>query len=339
MGADEPPEEDTELYYNTEEVLAYSKLECLGLVDEEVYSSEPFTTIGSKMSNVTEDGKIKKKVIREGYGEPPREGHEVTIQYNAYLEFHDEPFDSTYIRKKPTVFEIGGGKTIVGLDLAIRTMKTNEKAQFLLHYDYAYGKMGCLGRIPPESTVLFEVELLKYVNCEAITSFDRLTDEEKREFENVYKYAQALCLKAKDLVTANLKAAIKQYNIAASKLEYAQLKDYSDQELQQSLLLKIYTNLVVCYMKIKEPRKTCINANKVFNLVKKTDLKVPVKVYFNVAKAYRMLCEYDKAEKYLSLAKKIEPGSTTISEEQVVLERVKNQSEQFEKNLAKKMFS
>lgn len=90
-------------------------------------------------------------------------------------------------------------------------------------------------------------------------------------------------------------------------------------------------------MKISEPRKTCLNANKVFNIVNRSELKVPAKVYYNLAKAYRLLCEYDQAEKYLEKAKKLEPNNTTIAEEQVILDAAKNQDHQMEKNIVKKM--
>lgn len=338
VGSADIPEEENETSYNAEEVIDHTRLECLGLIDEETYSSEPFTSLGENMKDITHDGKIKKKIIREGYGETPLEGQEVTIQYNAYLEFSEEPFDSTYIRKKPTVFRVGGGKTLLGIDIAVRTMKTNEKAQFLVHYDYAYGKLGCLNRIPPEATVLFEIEIVKYINCEALPWFETLTEEEQKQFENVYKYSLAICLKAKELVNSNVKLAIREYNRIASRLEYCELKNMDEQEKLEVLLLRIYTNLVVCCMKINEPRKTCINANKIFNLVKGTELQVPVKVYFNVAKAYRLLGEYKPAEKYLGMAKALEPGSTAISEEQIVLEKAKNSSEAVEKNMVKKMF-
>lgn len=337
VGASDIPPEENEICYNADEVLQYSKIECMGLLDEDTYSSEPFKSLGEKMTNVTEDGKIKKKILRDGYGETPKEGQEVTIHYNAYLEYSEEPFDSTYIRKKPTVFAIGSGATLPGLDIAVRTMKTNEKAQFLIHYSYAYGKMGCLGRIPSEATILFEIELAKYLNCEALSWFDKLSDEEQKVFDNLYKYSQAMCLKAKELTKSNVKLAIREYSRIASKLEYCELKDYIEQEKQQMLLLRIYTNLVVCNMKINDSRKTCINANKIFQMVKGTELKIPAKVYFNVAKAYRLLGEYNQAERYLGLAKNLEPASTAISEEQIILEKQKNQNHEVEKNMAKKM--
>lgn len=332
-------DEEAERSYNDSEVLDYSKLECLGLVDEKTYSEEPFTEIGSKMVNVTEDGKVKKSIIRDGYGDVPQSGYEVTVDYNAYIEFNDTPFDSTYVRKRPLVFQLNSGSTILGLDAAVQTMKINEKAQFLFHYDYAYGKFGCLDRIPPESSVLFEIELRKYINTDALSSYNKLSVEEQKEFANAYRYAQAICLKAKDLVSKNIKSAIKEYNIAASKLEYSVLKDSEDEEKQQLLLLRIYTNLVVCYIKIPEPRKTCIFSNKIFNLTKGTNLSVPAKVYFNNARALRQLGDYALAEKRLKVAQKLQPNNTTISEEFVILEQEKKTSIEKERNMAKAMIN
>lgn len=218
------------------------------------------------MEDVTPDGKVKKRIIRVGYGNLPKEGCEVSIDYNAYNEFADTPFDSTYARKRLHTFKVGAGDVIAGLDIAVKTMLMNEKAQFLFHYDYAYGKLGCLDRIPPESTVLFEIELKKTLNVEALSSYNQLSEEKRNEFAELYKYAQAVCLKTKELVSRNVKAAIKEYNIIATKLENCILDNYEEQEKQQKLLLRIYTNLLICYNKVELPKRLVQRPTKLTKL-------------------------------------------------------------------------
>lgn len=320
-------------------MLDHSKLQSLGLIDEKTYAEEPFEEIAKDMENLTPDGKVKKLVIRKGYGDPPQDGHQVTIDYNAYVEFNDTPFDSTYIRRRPLNFILNNGETILGLEVAVRSMQIDEKAHFLFHYDYAYGKMGCLGRIPAESTVLFEVELKKYINITAVSSYKQLSKEKQQEFSEIYRYAQAACLNAKDLVERNLKAGIREFRITADKLEYCILSDYAEQEKQQAMLLKIYTNLVVCYVKVPSPKQACFFANKIYNMVKGTSLTIHVRVYFNHAKALRMLCDYDRAAERLRKAQQLETNNRAIAEEFIILEKERKASKEKEKNVAKAMLS
>lgn len=321
-----------------EEKLAYDGLEVLTLVDEKMYCGESFEDIGSEMEDVTPDGKVKKRIIRNGYGNVPLEGCEVSIDYNAYNEYADTPFDSTYIRKRPHTFKLGSGNVIAGLDIAVKTMLINEKAQFLFHYDYAYGAMGCLDRIPPKSTVLFEIELKKSLNIEAIASYNQLNEEKRNEFAELYKYAQAVCLKTKELVNRNVKAAIKEYNIIATKLENSILDNYEEQEKQQKLLLRIYTNLLICYLKVDLPKKACTEANKINQIVKGNGFPLCAKVYFNHARALRMLNDFERAKQKLKQAQSLEPNNSSIAEEFVILEKEWSEARENEKKRAQAMF-
>ena len=68
----------------------------------------------TKMSDLTPDGGVKKKMVRTGGGVEVMEGAEVHIHYNGYLEHHDEPFDSTRLRNKKQVVILGNGNLIPG---------------------------------------------------------------------------------------------------------------------------------------------------------------------------------------------------------------------------------
>lgn len=327
--------------YEDADVLEYLNPECCGLVDEDTYEEgEPFEKVAAKMTNVLPDGRIKKRILREGYGSVLPEKSSVTIHYNAYLEYNDEPFDSTYLRKRPFTFVLNQGQSLPGLDYAVSTMKLNEKSQFLIHHDFAYGKFGCLPRIPPEATILFEIEIKNCVDSGACLTYPELDDEKQKDFNEIYKYCIALCDKAKDFYKKGMiKQAIKEYNIAVSKLETCTLKDYASQEKQQELLHRLCRNLVIAYTKIQEPRRACANFNKLNRMCKGTSLKIPAKVYFQHARSVMLLGDYDYAERQLRQAQRMEPQNKDITREFINLDLKRKENFNREMSLAKAIFN
>lgn len=309
--------------------------------DDELYDADCFVP-GSgfdtlkDMTDVYGNDQIKKRVIREGYGNPPGDMNSVIIHYNAYTEYADEPFDSTYIRNCPFRFNINDGSTLLGLNFGVMTMKLNEMAQFLVAPELAYGKMGCLDRIPANSSILFEVELREISEIGATFRFENLGREEKKLFKNAYEYALQACTKGNDLFLHNaLKQAIREYNNAISVLDEAQLADYEEQEKQQVLLMRLLSNNVVAYTKLKEPKKACSNSNRIFEMVKGTSLKVLPKVYYNNAKALIMLNDYDLAEKRLRIAQSLCPKDEKIAQEFIKLDELKRKKRNNDLQFAK----
>jgi FKBP-type peptidyl-prolyl cis-trans isomerase len=85
----------------------------------------------------------------------------VTVHYTGKLT-NGKVFDSSVDRKKPFVFTIGKGQVIRGWDEGVAKMKVGEKAIITCPPDYAYGKQGAGGAVPPNATLIFEVELLSF---------------------------------------------------------------------------------------------------------------------------------------------------------------------------------
>ena len=106
------------------------------------------------------NGNVLKKITREGTGGSPSSGNQVTVEYKGYFK-GGKVFDQSYGRK-PFVFQVGVGQVIKGWDLGVLSMKKGEKATFYIKSDYAYGKRGAGGVIPPNTDLLFDVELLKF---------------------------------------------------------------------------------------------------------------------------------------------------------------------------------
>ncbi|XP_044272134.1 inactive peptidyl-prolyl cis-trans isomerase shutdown [Tribolium madens] len=313
---------------STEALQEYLKLECLGLDTPSYDGEEPFTTIAKDMNNLLQNGKIKKKIIRDGYGPPVDNLSSVTINYNAYVQFEAHPFDSSYARKSPFSFTVGQGEVIEGLDLAVQSMKINEKSQFLIDPEFAYKDSG-LNRIPPNSVVLFEIELCTIKEC--LTQNTQEVNE--KEFKHVHPKCLTLCVKGKDMFRLkDYQGAIKQYTTAVNKLEDALLENYDEQLKCEELLVRLYTNLLVCCTHAEIPKRGCLFAQKIYEMAKNDTFKVSAKVFFNHAKCQRMLGSYNKAERNFLQARALEPKNEEIKQE---LDSLIKAKEEFKKQQAK----
>ena len=94
-----------------------------------------------------------------GNGAAPRKGQAVTVHYTGWFTT-GEKFDSSVDRDEPFTFVLGAGQVISGWDIGVATMKVGDKVKLTLPPELAYGAGGYPGAIPPNSTLVFEVELL-----------------------------------------------------------------------------------------------------------------------------------------------------------------------------------
>lgn len=154
-----------------------------------------------------------KLIKKEGVGEVVPKDAQVTVEYVGYFEHQDEPFDSTlFHREKNIVLRLGKQQIIQGLEIAIGTMKKHEKALFLIQPSLAYGKLGCLPRIPPDSEVLFKVELVNFLDNGSADLYEELSNEEKKKFSVIEKIASDLMNTAADnFKRQKVKQAIREY--------------------------------------------------------------------------------------------------------------------------------
>lgn len=97
--------------------------------------------------------------LKEGKGEPVKIGDTVVMHYTGWLEDQTK-FDSSYDRKEPFETKIGVGYVIKGWDMGVPGMKVGGKRRLTIPHTLGYGRYGS-GSIPPEATLIFEVELLK----------------------------------------------------------------------------------------------------------------------------------------------------------------------------------
>ncbi len=108
---------------------------------------------------VTTPSGLKYEVLKEGTGETPKAGQTVTVHYTGTLE-DGTKFDSSRDRGQPFQFTIGQGQVIKGWDEGLGIMKVGDRRKLIIPPDLGYGSRGAGGVIPPNATLIFDVELL-----------------------------------------------------------------------------------------------------------------------------------------------------------------------------------
>ena len=138
--------------------MQYSLLVFMGILAFSLYA-----TAEEKKApeTVTTDSGLRYKIIKEGTGPKPEKGDNVKVHYTGKLT-DGTVFDSSKNRG-PFVFKVGTGRVIKGWDEGVIDMKVGEVRELVIPPDLAYGKRGAPPVIPPDATLVFEVELLEIV--------------------------------------------------------------------------------------------------------------------------------------------------------------------------------
>ncbi|WP_299162132.1 peptidylprolyl isomerase [uncultured Tenacibaculum sp.] len=102
---------------------------------------------------------LRYKILQNGEGKQATKGAMVSVHYKGQL-LDGTVFDSSYKRKQPIDFAIGVGQVIAGWDEGIQLLKVGDKARLVIPSNLAYGEAGAGGVIPPNATLIFDVELM-----------------------------------------------------------------------------------------------------------------------------------------------------------------------------------
>ena len=105
------------------------------------------------------DSGLRYQIIQEGSGKKATKGKTVSVHYKGQLT-DGTVFDSSYKRNAPIDFALGVGQVIPGWDEGVGLLKVGDKARFVIPSDLAYGSAGAGGVIPPDASLIFDVELM-----------------------------------------------------------------------------------------------------------------------------------------------------------------------------------
>ncbi|XP_014327714.1 inactive peptidyl-prolyl cis-trans isomerase FKBP6 isoform X1 [Xiphophorus maculatus] len=271
----------------------------------------PFEQLSRRMYDILGDGGILKEVVQPGEGPPVPQNASVIMYYSGYLEYSNQPFESTSHLQYPPMMKLGRDVTLAGLELGLLTMKKGEFSRFLLQPQYAYGEMGCPPFIPAAAAILYEVHVLDYLDSGQVDEFIAMSSEEQssvplstlvevintlRSFGNRF-FNQSRYDHAKD-----------RYKQAIILLRNWDSQNEPDKEKIQVALLPLYMNLSLAELRLENPQKALKYGKKALEID-----SANTKALFRCGQAYHELQEFESAQDCLIAAQSKKPFDSDIN--------------------------
>nr|XP_054749408.1 inactive peptidyl-prolyl cis-trans isomerase FKBP6-like [Lytechinus pictus] len=307
------PDPDTDAYFETEEVFKQLNRECLGDDgDNDDEGLSPFEKMAKKMEDITpeKNRKVLKSYIKQGAGALPIQGMTLTVHYNCYVEYSDEPYDSTRLRNKPERIKLGKGDVFLSVELALSSMRKGEISRFLIHPDLAFKDLGVPPRIPANATILMEIEVLNCTDRAELDEFNNMSEEERKEitFKRKLKVVYEERTEGNELFNdKKYKQALSKYMRCLRILEGAHLRNQEEEDQMRSVHTKICLNIALCSSKLKTPERVISYCNRVLAV----DPKNP-KALYRKGMAQMELRDFRGAHVFLTKAQQQEPSNAAI---------------------------
>nr|XP_035136041.1 inactive peptidyl-prolyl cis-trans isomerase FKBP6 isoform X2 [Callithrix jacchus] len=321
----------------------------------------PYERLSQRMLDISGDRGVLKDVIREGAGDLVAPDATVLVKYSGYLEHMDRPFDSNCHRRTPKLMKLGEDITLWGMELGLLSMRRGELARFLFKPTYAYGTLGCPPLIPPDTTVLFEIELLDFLDSAESDKFCALSAEQQDQFplQKVLKVAATerefgnYLFRQNRFYDAKLPGRLRQENCLnpggggrseprpcnctpaqALLLLHRRSAPPDEQHLTEAAKLLILLNLSFTYLKLDRPTLALRYGEQALIIDQKN-----AKALFRCGQACLLLTEYQKARDFLVRAQKEQPFNHDINNELKKLASYYKDYTDKEKEMCHRMFA
>ncbi|KAM9840279.1 inactive peptidyl-prolyl cis-trans isomerase FKBP6 [Aulostomus maculatus] len=270
-----------------------------------------FEQLRQQMDDILGDGGILKEVVQAGQGPPVPENASVLIHYSGFLEYSDQPFETTTHIKYPRMMKLGRDVTLAGLELGLLTMKKGEFSRFLFQPQYAYGDMGCPPLIPAAAVVLYEVHILDFLDSGQVDDFITLSVEEQNTYplSTLTEVVSTLrCFGNRCFKQSRYHHAKDRYKQALALLGNRETECDAERETIKRALLPLYLNLSLTELRLESPRKALKYSNKALEM----DC-ANTKALFRCGQAYLQLQEYERAQGCLISAQAKRPFDSDIN--------------------------
>jgi FK506-binding protein 6 len=187
----------------------------------------------------------------------------------------------------------------------------------LISYQDLHGELGCPPRIKPMADGLYIIKLRSFSELGDANALDELPESDRHDFENVHKKAIEVLKSGLELFKkGNPNQAIRAFQKSVQGLELCRLKDEAEQEQQQATLIRLYTNLAVCYNKMEAWNKTCMMTKELKRLC---DVNQKSKILFCEGRAQLGLGNFPAAREALTRCQRLEPRDKKVALELVKL--------------------
>ncbi|KAK9503791.1 hypothetical protein O3M35_010274 [Rhynocoris fuscipes] len=301
--------------------------------------TQAYKNIEKYMFDLYDKGKIKKAIIEHGIGDVLPCNASVYLHYSCYIEGKRTPFDSSLLRSlNPKHYQMGGGYLFPGFEIALQSMKENETAEFLIHPDYAFGKLGCPPRIPGNVPIMIVINVSGFIDCgDAVLT--KRDDVEFLKFPEKMKIARAHNALAIDYYKhGRIKMAFHHFREAQYTLD-VEADSKTDEEERKTFLQKSIVNQLMClshhkYLKPKKIIEISSHLNKeIYDLLQNN-----AKFHYCMGVAHTHLQDFTLASESFKKAQSLSPFLPRLSKAIKFLNEMAGKAVQDEKQMWREAF-
>jgi len=296
---------------------------------------ESFEEMAKTMKDLTEDGGVKKAVLREGEGELVSDTDIIKIHYTGYVENSDEPFDSTYLKNSPFKLKLCEKRLVLGFQIGIRTMRLREVARFLITKDYFLQDTNTEPYIPNESTAMFEVEILSTSPSNVHEDYFSMEESERLQLpkEEVYKLVEVERSRAKEYFTSEKYIkAIEKYKYCHQIITEHPLKNDEDPHVYHKIRLSILNNIALSNFKLGNLSNCIKYSNKTLEFDPDN-----IRALVRKATCAMRMTDFKLAKELLLKAYKIDPKCEDVKKHICTCELYINDADRAHREFCQKM--